>query len=67
MSRLIVLILSSEGQLRYALGEYLTYYHHERIHQGLNKIIEPQYERCQGDICIERPGGLLRSYQRKAA
>ena len=62
------LILSSEEQLRYVLGEYLKYYHHERIHQGLNKIIEPQQEGCQGEIiCIERLGGLLRSYHRKAA
>ena len=62
------LILSSESQLRYALSEYLQYYHHERIHQGINRIIEPQHEGCQGDIiCIERLGGLLRSYHRKAA
>jgi hypothetical protein len=62
------LILSSEDQLRYVLGEYLKYYHHERIHQGLNRIIEPQHEGHQGDIiCIERLGGLLRSYHRKAA
>jgi transposase InsO family protein len=63
-----LLILSSEDQLRYVLGEYLKYYHHERIHQGLNRIIEPQHEGCQGDIiCIERLGGFLRSYHRKAA
>jgi putative transposase len=62
------LILFSEEQLRYVLAEYLKYYHHERIHQGLNKIIEPQHEGNQGEIiCIERLGGLLKSYQRKAA
>jgi putative transposase len=62
------LILSSENQLRYALSEYLQYYHHERIHQGLNRIIEPQHEDHQGEIiCIERQGGLLKSYHRKAA
>jgi hypothetical protein len=62
------LILSSEEQLRYVLGEYLQYYHHERIHQGPHKIIEPQHEGCQGDIiCIERLGGLLKSYHRKTA
>ena len=61
-------ILSSEDQLRYVLSEYLKYYHHERIHQGLNRIIEPQHEGNQGEIiCIERLGGLLRSYHRKAA
>jgi transposase InsO family protein len=62
------LILSSEDHLRYVLSEYLKYYHHERIHQGLNGIVEPQHEGCQGEIiCIERLGGLLRSYHRKAA
>jgi putative transposase len=62
------LILFSEEQLRYVLTEYLQYYHHERIHQGINKIIEPQHEGNQGEIiCIERLGGLLRSYHRKAA
>ena len=62
------LILSSEDQLRYALSEYLHYYHHERIHQGLHRIIEPQHEGHQGEIiCIERLGGLLKSYHRRAA
>lgn len=62
------LILSSEQQLRHVLSEYLEYYHHERIHQGINKIIEPQHEGREGDIiCIERLGGLLKSYHRQAA
>jgi len=62
------LILFSEEQLRYVLTEYLKYYHHERIHQGINQIIEPQHEGNQGKIiCIERLGGLLKSYHRKAA
>jgi len=43
-------------------------YHHERIHQGINRIIEPQHEGNPGEIiCIERLGGLLKSYHRKAA
>jgi len=62
------LILSSEDQLRYVLSEYLQYYHHERIHQGLGRIIAPQHEGNQGEIiCIERLGGLLKSYHRNAA
>jgi len=40
------LILSSEDQLRYVMSEYLNYCHHQRIHQGLNKIIEPKHEGC---------------------
>jgi putative transposase len=63
-----LLILSSEKQLRYVLGEYFQYYHHERIHQSLHKIIEPQHEGHQGEIlCVERLGGLLTSYHRKGA
>lgn len=62
------LILSSEEQLRYVLSEYLAYHHHERIHRGLHKIIEPQHEGNQGEIiCVERLGGLLKSCHRKAA
>ena len=62
------LILSSEEQLRYVLSEYLDHYHHERIHQGLNRIIEPRHEGNDGEIfCIERLGGLLKSYHRAAA
>ena len=45
------LILSSEKQLRYVLAEYLMYHHHERIRQGINRIIEPQHE-----------GGRVRSF-----
>ena len=62
------LMLSSEEQLRYVLTEYLQYYHQERIHQGINRIIEPQHEGNHGEIfCIEHLGGLLKSYHRKAA
>ena len=62
------LILSSEEQLRHVLSEYLQYYHHERIHQGINRIIEPRHKGNDGEIfCIERLGGLLKSYHRKAA
>ena len=61
-------LLFSEDQLRYVLSEYLQYYHHERIHQGLNRIIVPQHEGNQGEIiCIERLGGLPKSCHRKAA
>jgi hypothetical protein len=62
------LILTSEQQLRHVLSEYIEYYHHERIHQGINKIIVPKYQGNQGEIVtIERLGGLLKSYHRKAA
>ena len=62
------LILSSEEQRRYVLSKYLKYYHQERIHQGINRIIEAQHKGCQGEIlCLERLGGPLKSYHRKAA
>ncbi len=63
------LILSSVQQLEYTLDHYCEYYHHERIHQSLGRIVEPKYELDdQAEIqCIERLGGLLKSYHRLAA
>jgi putative transposase len=62
------LILSTEEQLRYVLSEFMEYYHTGRVHQGINKIIEPKHEGNSGEIvCIERLGGLLKSYHRKVA
>jgi hypothetical protein len=62
------LILSTEEQLRYVLSEFMEYYHTGRVHQGIDKIIEPKHEGNSGEIvCIERLGGLLKSYHRKVA
>jgi putative transposase len=63
------LILSSVEQLEYALEQYRQYYNHERIHQSLGRIIEPKYDiDDNAEIqCIERLGGLLKSYHRLAA
>jgi hypothetical protein len=63
------LILSSVDQLEYALEQYSEYYHHERIHQSLDRIIEPKHpiDDTAEIICIERLGGLLKSYHRLAA
>jgi hypothetical protein len=63
------LILSSVKQLEYTLNQYQHYYHHERIHQSLGRIIEPKHEIDDtADIqCVERLGGLLKSYHRLAA
>ena len=63
------LILSSVKQLEYVLGQYSAYYHHERIHQSLDRIIEPKHQLHEtAEIeCIERLGGLLKSYHRLAA
>jgi hypothetical protein len=63
------LILPSVQQLEYTLSQYELYYHHERIHQSLGRIIEPKHELDDhAEIqCIERLGGLLKSYHRLAA
>lgn len=63
------LILSSVKQLDYALSEFHTYYHNERIHQSLGRIIEPKHKTDDTSeiVCIERLGGLLKSYHRLAA
>ena len=63
------LILSSVKQLECAVSQYCEYYHHERIHQSLGRIIEPKYNLDENaEIqCIERLGGLLKSYHRLAA
>jgi len=63
------LILSSVDQLKYVLKNYCEYYHHERIHQSLGRIIEPIHN-IDDDaeiVRIERLGGLLKSYHRLAA
>jgi putative transposase len=63
------LILSSVKHLDYVIEQYCAYYHHERIHQGIRRIIEPKH--AIGDtadiVCVERLGGLLKSYHRLAA
>ncbi|MFC1677372.1 integrase core domain-containing protein [Planctomycetota bacterium] len=63
------LILSSVKQLEYTLNHFQQYYHHERIHQSLGRIIEPKYKTDETSeiVCIERLGGLLKSYHRLAA
>jgi hypothetical protein len=63
------LILSSVKQVEYALNQYQEYYHHERIHQMLGRIIEAKHKINDNAeiVCIERLGGLLKSYHRLAA
>ena len=65
------MIFFGENSLRKAVKEYLTHYHEERNHQGLDhQIIEPgaEVDQSDGEIeCRERLGGLLNYYYRKAA
>jgi hypothetical protein len=59
----------ADKQLEYALDQYQQYYHYERIHQSLGKIIEPKHKTDEASeiVCIERLDGLLKSYHRLAA
>jgi len=65
------MILFGDRSLRNAAQEFISHYHAERNHQGLNnRIIVPGDElRCTtGKIaCRERLGGMLRYYCRRAA
>ena len=51
------LILSSVKQLEYTLDQYQQYYHYERIHQSLGKIIEPKHktdEASENDLAFAK-------------
>ena len=63
------LILSSVEQLEHVLREFVEYYHHERIHQSLGRIIESKHSTDDTSevVCVERLGGPLKSYHRLAA
>ena len=66
------LILVGESSLRRALQQYLLHYHEERNHQGKgNRILFPFQTDARRDMgavrCRERPGGLLKYYEREAA
>jgi transposase InsO family protein len=65
------LILFSERSLRHAVDQYLEHYHDERPHQGIgNQPIEravTELAPADSAECRQRLGGLLRSYERRAA
>ena len=65
------MIFFGEPTLHKAIQEFMTYYHHERNHQGLeNRLIDPYEDvgKPEGSVnCNERLGGMLRYYYRKAA
>jgi len=65
------MIFIGESTLHYTLTQYLTHYHSERNHQGLdNQLIapEPEVSEQTGQVVRrERLGGLLSSYYREAA
>jgi hypothetical protein len=59
-----------EAHLRKLVSEYVTHYHEERPHQGLNGRLVAASSRAAGDGRIvrrERLGGVLNHYYREAA
>ena len=65
------MIFFGESALRRATQSFVSHYHGERNHQGLNnRLIEagPEVGRVTGKVnCRERLGGMLRYYYRAAA
>jgi hypothetical protein len=65
------MIFFGEKTLRNAVHEFVSHYHSERNHQGLeNSLIEPGPEvgSSAGEVqCRERLGGILKYYFRQAA
>jgi putative transposase len=65
------IIFFGEQSLRRAITEFVTHYHEERNHQGLdNRLINPgdSVGVTTGEVrCRERLCGMLKYYYRKAA
>lgn len=65
------MILFGEGSLRKAISEFVTHYHIERNHQGLdNRLITPIESKPDVTGAVhrhERLGGMLSYYYRDAA
>jgi len=63
------IIFFGEKALKNAVSEFLTHYHQERNHQGLNnQLLQPGIEvgHNAGYVaCRERLGGMLRYYYRQ--
>ena len=61
------MLIFGERHLEYVIEEYMTHYHEERPHQGLdNEIIIPPPKGKGEIVCQERIGGLLKFYRRVA-
>jgi putative transposase len=69
-------VVLGTAHLNYLVEEFVTHYHEERPHQGLdNKLIVPGKPPPEDEtipalaqiVCRQRLGGLLRHYERPAA
>ena len=65
------MIFIGQASLRRAISEYITHYHMERNHQGLdNRLIRPDLGRAANDgVVYRRPrlGGMRNYYHSTAA
>ena len=65
------MIFFGEGSLRTAISEFLSHYHLERNHQGLeNRLITPMDTTIESSGTVQRRqrlGGMLNYYYREAA
>ena len=65
------MILVGQASLRRAIGEYMTHFHEERNHQGLeNRLVRGNPQIAANDAVIHRRtrlGGMLSYYHRAAA
>ena len=65
------MIFNGQASLRRAIGEYMSHYHEERNHQGLNNtLIRADLVNAANDAFIhrrQRLAGMLNYYYRAAA
>jgi transposase InsO family protein len=65
------MIFVGQASLRRAIAQYMTHYHAERNHQGLeNRLIRPESSHAADKGCVHRRprlGGMLNYYYRAAA
>ena len=61
-------LLISEKQIRKIIREYVDYHNHQRSHQGLGKIPDPESLSDTGSVCKTSVlGGLHHPHSRSSA
>jgi hypothetical protein len=65
------MIFFGQASLQHAIGHFMTHYHAERNHQGLeNRLLRPEPTPVASDHPVQRRqrlGGMLNYYHRAAA